>query len=158
MRYSYSGGYYGSQANPAPYLIIAGILGIIGIAATWRIFTKADEKGWKCLIPIYSSFIYMRIAWNESKFWEIFLGGIGIGVLSLLLRLMGRFGLILNGIVALAWLCYMIYIAFKTGITCAHRFGKSTAFGVVGLVIFAPIGNLILGFGNADYDASRDYG
>lgn len=138
--------------------ILSVALSIFLIAALWRIFTKAGEKGWKCLIPIYNVYLYWRIAWDESKFWVIFWGGIGFSVLSFLLRQMGRFGAILLLIVALAWAVYTIYLAFKAAITMAHRFDKSTAFGVFGLVFFSFIGIPILAFGQADYDASRDLG
>jgi hypothetical protein len=33
----------------------------------------------------------------------------------------------------------------------AEKFGKSSAFGIFGLWLFAPIGYLMLGFGDAKY-------
>ncbi len=36
------------------------------IVAEWKIFEKADEAGWKCLIPIYSTYIFFRIAWGNG--------------------------------------------------------------------------------------------
>lgn len=143
--------------SPMVWILYAALL-IFLLAAMWRIFTKAGEKGWKCLIPIYNAYIYWRIAWDESKFWVLFGGGIGISVLNLILGRLGRVGLILSLIVAVIWLIYTIYLVFKAAITMAHRFNKSTAFGVLGLVFFSIIGIPILAFGQADYDARRDLG
>ena len=42
--------------------IFAIIVGILTIIANWKIFTKAGEKGWKSLIPIYNTIILFKIA------------------------------------------------------------------------------------------------
>lgn len=44
--------------------MIAIALCILEIVALWRIFTKAGEKGWNCLIPIYNMYILFKIANN----------------------------------------------------------------------------------------------
>ncbi len=128
------------------------------LIAMWRVYTKAGEKGWKCLIPIYGTYVYWRIGWTGEKFLVIFFGGLGIGLLNLILGYLGRVGAVIAAIVAAVWAVYVIYLSFKMAITMAHRFGKSTAFGVLGLVFFAIIGIPILAFGSADYDESRDMG
>ena len=38
-------------------LVIAIVIGILTILAHWKIFTKAGEKGWKAIIPIYNIII-----------------------------------------------------------------------------------------------------
>ena len=35
---------------------------VLVLIATWKIFVKAGEKGWKSLIPFYSVYIQCRIA------------------------------------------------------------------------------------------------
>ena len=126
--------------------------------ALWRIFTKAGEKGWKCLIPIYNLYILWRIGWNTEKFWKVFTGSLIVFVFAGILSAFGETGRILIALLVIGWSVYTIYCTFKMAITMAHRFGKSTAFGVVGLVIFSVIGFLILAFGSADYDQARDEG
>ena len=37
---------------------------ILAIVAMWRIFTKAGEKGWKCLIPVYGAYVEYKIGWE----------------------------------------------------------------------------------------------
>lgn len=148
---------YGS-VNPTVILIVALVFGIFMIATMWRIFTKAGVKGWKCLIPIYASYLQFDIAWEGSKFWVIFLGSLALNLLSVLLVQAGQAGMIIYSILAVVWMIYVIVIAVKVSIRMAHRFGKSTAFGVVGLLLFSVIGYAILAWGSADYKAARDLG
>lgn len=62
----------------------AGILGFIGIfpifgliitvfsiIITWKLFTKAGEEGWKSIIPIYNTYIMIKIAFGEGKGWML---------------------------------------------------------------------------------------
>ena len=157
MRFSYSD--FLSQV-PAEYLrtyfISVGAAALILIIAKWRVFAKAYEKGWKALIPIYNLYLYMKIMWEGSKFWIVFLGTIPVSILIAILAALGGVGAIIALVVELAWTVCLLYIVFKMAIKGAHRFGKSTAFGVFGLVFFSFIGLLILAFGSADYDYSRD--
>jgi len=92
------------------------------IAGQWKTFTKAGKPGWGALIPIYNTYLLIKIA-GRPGWW-------------LLLYLVP----IVNFVVALL-----------VAIDIAVKFGKSTAFGVFALWLFAPIGWLILGFGNAKY-------
>lgn len=57
MDYYYD--YSASTTNMDPasltiYYIIVSIVAILLIVAQWKIFTKAGEKGWKSIIPIYN--------------------------------------------------------------------------------------------------------
>ena len=44
------------------YLVVAIIIAILQIVAMWKIFTKAGEKGWKSIIPIYNIVILFKIS------------------------------------------------------------------------------------------------
>src|SRR5579862_6334844 len=41
----------------AIYLLVL----VLFFAAGWRIFTKAGEKGWKILIPVYNTIVLLRL-------------------------------------------------------------------------------------------------
>ncbi len=50
-----------------------GIIAIVGvlfsifmIACMWRIFSKADEKGWAALVPIYNLYVLYKITWGKG--------------------------------------------------------------------------------------------
>lgn len=91
------------------------------VVANRKIFTKADEKGWKSLIPIYSAYVFVKIV--DGKGW--------------------KFLLLLIPVVDIV---YYILLDIKT----AKAFGKGTGF-VVGLIFLPNIFTLILGFGDAQY-------
>lgn len=97
-------------------------LWVLSIIATWKMFEKADEPGWKSIIPLYNSYTLCRIA-GRNGWW--FLG--------------------------LAVPFANIVILLIIAIDLAKHFGKSTVFGVVALWLFSLIGYFILGFGDAKY-------
>ena len=55
-------------------------------------------------------------------------------------------------------LCYIpivnLVVLILISLGVAEKFGKSSAFGIFGLWLFAPIGYLMLGFGDAKYQDS----
>ena len=102
-------------------LVYFGFL-ILMVVAGWKIFEKAGEEGWKVLIPFYNTYTLFQIA-----------GRNGWGFLLLFIPLVN------------------IVVSIMVAIDLAKHFGKSTAFGIFGLVIFNVIGALMLAFGNAQY-------
>jgi hypothetical protein len=50
-----------SSGTTALLVVVSIALAILEIAALWRIFTKAGERGWKSLIPIYNTIVLLRI-------------------------------------------------------------------------------------------------
>ena len=52
----------------------AGVaLTVVMLAAVWKIFTKAGQAGWNCLVPIYGAVVFLRIigstGWDRSRAW-----------------------------------------------------------------------------------------
>lgn len=95
---------------------------IFSIAGTWKIYVKAGEHGWACIVPFYGNYVFFRIVTGNG--WLFLLQFIPIfGTI---------FGLIAN---------------FKLG----KLFGKSTGF-CIGLTFLAPIFRAILGFGNSEFE------
>lgn len=97
------------------------LLTIFMIAGMWKVFTKAGQPGWACLIPIYNVIVLLRIARKPG--WWFFL---------LLIPLVD------------------IYFLFVISIEIARNFGQGTGFGI-GLVLLSFIFYPILGFGSARY-------
>ena len=120
----------GGGAFFAVFLILALIVAIVAIVALWKIFEKAGEKGWKAIIPIYNSWTLFEIA-GKPGWWA-------------LIALVPYVG----SVVAI-----VLYII--AALELAKRFGKSTTFAVVGLIIFSLVGLLILGFGDAKYTGTK---
>jgi len=117
-----------SSGMSAGAAIVVGLVSVVVtvfyIVALWRVFTKAGEKGWKSLIPIWNLIVILRIA--GRPWWWLFLFIIPL----------------VNIVVAV-----IVYI------DVAKAFGKSTAFGV-GLALLGFIFLPILAFGSAEYQGS----
>lgn len=114
------------------YAFIAVIILILTIIAYWRIFTKAGEKGWKSIIPIYNTVILFKIA-GISPWWIL-------GYLAAIIPVIG-------GFVALGITIYAM-------INLAKAFGKGAGF-TVGLILLNTIFVMILGFGSAEYQLNK---
>ncbi len=99
------------------YLIIA----VIMIVSLWKVFTKAKQPGWGCIIPIYNIYLMLVIA-KRPAWWLIL-----------------YFIPIVN-----------IVILLLVSLDIAKRFGKGTGFGL-GLFFLSIIFYPILAFSDAKY-------
>jgi hypothetical protein len=91
------------------------------LAALWKLFTKAGQPGWGCLIPIYNTYLMLKIAGKPGWWLLLFF----IPVVNLV-------------------------IAILTLVGIATAFGKGGGFAV-GLLLLPIIFFPILGFGSATY-------
>lgn len=103
-------------------LMIVLAMVAIAIIGMWKVFVKAGQPGWACLIPIYNVYILLQIA-GRPAWW-------------LILYFVPLANIIVAAIVAM---------------DIAKAFGQSAVFGFVLLFLLSGIGFLILGFGNARY-------
>jgi len=92
------------------YFTGIGLLVLAIMISNWRLFTKAGEKGWKAIIPVYSTYITLKIirrpGWWLILFFiplvNIVLGivvaldlakafgrGVGLAILCILLPIIG---------------------------------------------------------------------
>ena len=97
------------------------------IASVWKVFAKAGEPGWASIIPIYNTYILLKIG-GKPGWW----------LLLMLLPLVN------------------IVVTVTTSIAVAERFGRSQAFGV-GLAFLGFIFYPILGFGGSTYRSPQPY-
>lgn len=111
--------------------LISFVIAVLQIVAMWKVFTKAGEKGWKAIIPIYNTVILFKIAGLSP--W-------------LVLVYLAMFIPVIGSLVALGLTIYLAY-------NLAKSFGKGGGF-TVGLILLAPIFYMILGFGSAKYVGS----
>jgi len=103
------------------FIVIQLALIVFFVAVMWKIFAKAGEPGWACLIPIYNTCVMLKIA--GKPMWWFFL---------LLIPLVN------------------IVIAILAAIGLANKFGKGGGFAV-GLIFLPFIFYPILAFGDAEY-------
>lgn len=103
--------------------IISLVITVINLVAMWGIFRKAGYAGWKCLIPIYNSYLLCEIAF-----------GVGNGLLFLvqLIPFVGG-----------------IFTLVEEYMLC-KSFNKSTAFAILA-IFFTPITRCILAFDGSQH-------
>jgi len=157
---SYGYGYSSSTGNFLAGMGVGSIIlsiaaSVFGIICMWRIFVKAGEPGWKCLIPVYNIFVFMKIAWEARYFVWLFVCMIAAILLTSLgasSRSEGLTGLSLVLLIAIAIVAVIFSIIMS--VKLARRFGKSGGFAV-GLIFLSPIFMAILAFDSSDYDRNR---
>ena len=91
------------------------------IAAQWKIFQKAEQPGWACIIPIYNTIVLLRIV-GKPWWWLL---------------------LMLIPLVNIIFAIWMVNLLSKS-------FGKDEGF-TIGLLLLGFIFYPILGFGRATY-------
>ena len=146
----------------AGVLICTFIWYIITIIATWRIFKKAGEPGWKSLIPIYNYYIMFKIVGMSGWFWaelviviiaSIIFGAQGYNPYASSAELAaynyGSSPLVI--ITLLVLLVFTLVMAIVNSIRTSHAFNHGGWFAA-GLFFFQPIFWLILGFGGSKYN------
>ena len=105
-----------------------GVIAIIQIISMWKIFTKAGEKGWKAIIPIYNLVTLYKIS--------------GVSPWLVLLYL-------LSVIPVVGWLVTFILTIYAYS-KLAKSFGKDIGY-TLELIFLTPIFFAMLAFGSAEY-------
>lgn len=105
-------------------MLISSAVGLVMLISMWKIFKKAGKPGWASIIPIYNIYVMIQIAKLPTYYLLLF-------------------------IIPIA----NIYAMFKIYIELAHKFNKSTGFGV-GLIFLSVIFFPMLAFGDATYEDS----
>ena len=144
-------------------IIVASIaVAILMIVAMWKLFTKAGEKGWKSLIPIYDIYILFKISGAKSWFWGLVVAEILVFVDTIIATKNGGVVTDANGnvteikdisfaivVAAMAIFELICYIVLCAKLAKAFNRGAGTA---IGLFFLPNIFTLILAFGSAKYD------
>ena len=140
--------------------IISLVILVLSLVAEWRIFTKAGQAGWKCLIPIYNAIVELGFTWRKGKFWSILVAAVLAGFGSALLQNAGSAAAqggtttdimsIAATLLALVGAIWMLVLSIKAQYYLAKSFGHGVGF-TIGLLLFSPIFRLILGLGGSEY-------
>ena len=137
----------------AVYLGIALVWWILQIIANWKVFTKANEGGWKSIVPVVSGHTAFKIAWNPIWFWvSMVVTGVGAYIQNYSGENVEKLGgtLLVVALVAMVvGLAIQIIYCFKL----AKAFGKGIGF-TIGLIFLHPFFILSLGLGDAKYKRS----
>jgi len=99
------------------YLIVL----VVYIVALWKVFEKAGEAGWKCLIPIYNIIILLKIV-GKPWWWLILM------------------------FIPLVNIIILIIVYYELSKSFGHGWGFA-----LGLIFLSVIFLMILGFGQDRY-------
>lgn len=111
-----------AQGGFSPILILVWLaIVVLLIASWWRLFTKAGQPGWGSLIPIYNTYLMIKIGGNPWWYLLLFL----VPIVN-------------------------FFIAIKIMIDVAEAFGKGLGYGL-GLAFLSFIFVPLLAFGDATY-------
>ena len=103
------------------WLVIIGIV-LFEIVAGWKVFEKAGQPGWGIFIPLYNTYLMLKVA-GRPGWWLI---------------------LMLIPIVS-------FIVAIIVAVDVAKNFGKSNMFAL-GLILLGFIFIPILGYGDAQWN------
>jgi len=133
--------------------IIAFISFIIVTVSQWRIYSKAGQPGWACIVPIYNVLVLLDII-RKPRLWLLYIlvAAVIQGIYSSMTMDASDANTvpltltILNGVASLVTL--IIGIRMTHGISTA--FGKQIGF-TIGLLLLPIVFFPILAFGSATY-------
>ena len=129
-------------------MVIALILALLIVIAEWKIFTKAGQRGWTCIIPILNTFVLVKLV-KRPMWWAVVLTITGIaaggansadGVLAAILGVLGI-------------IAFVVYILIQLALS--KSFGHGVGYAL-GLILLPFIFGLMLGFGSSTYQLEPD--
>ena len=141
----------GILAFSMTFIILILAMVVLLVVAWWKLYTKAGEKGWKSLIPIYNQYILCKICWKPYMCWVILGCSFGAGIINAV------FGIGANTntsvVAAIIYIVLMIvnlvlYILYNNKLSKAYGHGVGFT---LGLMFFPNIFLLILAFGKSEY-------
>ncbi len=107
------------------WLIIYIVFLVLAIAGMWATFAKAGRPGWGAIIPIYNTYLLVKVA-GRPGWW-----------------------LILFFIPFVNFIMWII-----VALDVAKNFGHGVGFGIL-LILFPMIMYIVLGFGSSQYQPVR---
>lgn len=145
----------------AAYIVVIVAIAVIGfllwlliVISRWVVFQKAGQAGWASIIPIYDTFVQLRII-QRPTWWGYLL--LGLSLIQVVLTLMqdgstdtAEFLQLMSSIATI--------IAFVFSVRITHglsrSFGRSLGF-TLGLLFLPYIFYPILAFGSSTYRAAQ---
>ncbi len=122
--------------------LIALAIAIFVIIAKCKLFTKAGEKWWSAIIPLWDNWVETRITGLK---WYWFLIVTGVAVLTAFLP---------EGFSYLG-ICGALLVSFNYNYNLAKKFGKGNGFAFLNTIL-PIIGIPILAFGSAQYNKDAE--
>jgi hypothetical protein len=127
-------------AQTAALIVILLAIGILDLAATWKVFVAAGKPGWACIVPFYQGWTLAKIG-GKPAWWGLFII-FNFSLQNSDKHVIPRGLFTFLSVVSLGSLILNIIIS----IGVAKNFGRSALFGVL-LALFPFIGYPIMAYG-----------
>ena len=137
--------------------VIAAVWYVLQVIAYWKIFTKAGKPGWHSIIPLLHNWDEIDLSWNSTWAWVWLALSVVCGIINSINQNAENGDGSANGtLIAVAGILAIIVLVITIISTykLAKAFGKGFGF-FIGLLLLNPIFNLILGFGDAQYQGRQ---
>ena len=137
---------------------------ILTIVASWKIFKKAGEPGWKAFIPIYNIYTMYKIVGMSNWLWGMLCASLTLSIVMAIDGTSNLFSMTDTQLAAFNWgmhpltiIALVVCAIFDLVVSILYSLRTSKAFGhgvgfAVGLFLLQPIFWLILGFGSSKYN------
>lgn len=109
-------------------VVSLALFGVLVLIGWWRIFAKAEEPGWAILVPFWNLWVFIQII-QRSNWW----------FLPMLIPIVNIF--------------VGIYLSYALG----RVFGKGPLWSTIFLVLLQPIGVVMLGFSDDEYQEYQEF-
>lgn len=137
-----------AQTMGTGFIIFFLAIMIFLVIVQWKIFTKAGQPGWACLVPIYGAIVYFKIIGRSAAwlFVYIILGVLyGIGIF---MAVQGSAAV--GGVLAFIGIITLIVISIIDTHRLSKSFGQGGGF-TAGLILLSIVFYPMLAFGNYQY-------
>ena len=110
-------------------LLIALVVGIITLIATWKVYKKAGKGGWEAIIPFYCNWVLVEISGLNWWWFLLF------------------FAPLVTSFMGVEWLGSLVYLfaAFNCYYNLSKKFKQGVGFAIC-MTLVTPICLMILGF------------
>lgn len=137
---------------------IAGIGSqILMIVGFWILFESKGERGWKAIIPIYSTYVSYKLFFKKSKFWQMVIFSVVLFIALIMLMVvgavslsssisdsMGFMGMVALGLILISTIA-LIVISIQFDIAICKKYNMGFLF-TLGMIFFMPIFVCILAY------------
>lgn len=124
---------------------VAIALVVLYIVGMWRIFEKAGENGWKCLIPFYNQYTMYKMFWKTKYFWIVLVLSIANVFFNGLALTIPALSTVVS-IISLVAFVFAVFLNYRISASFGHGIGYC-----IGLLLLPFIFTLILGFNQDEY-------
>lgn len=135
--------------------IVSVVASVAVLAGTWKLLTKMGEKGWKALVPVYSTYLLYKNAWKKSMFFIAMCLRVicaesaavaGIAYYFGLGHTVVYAGLAVMTVASIARMVLGLVYNYKLSKSFGHRVGYT-----IGLTLLPEVFVPVLGFGKSEF-------